>query len=82
MKPDCVKSLELLSDYHDGALTDAERTLVRTHLSKCPPCAGIFRDLDSIVVAAMSLRLGQGVNFPDEDAIWQRMAISKRTTIH
>jgi hypothetical protein len=76
---DCAKSLELLSDYHDGQLNDAERVEVQTHLAICGPCEGVFRDLDTIVMAATVLRAEPGIAFPDEDLVWQQMSFSKRT---
>lgn len=78
---DCAKSLELLSDFHDNGLDEALRVEVRTHLDECLPCAGVFRDLDTIVLAATVLRSEPGINFPDEQLIWQRMSIS-RGTVH
>jgi predicted anti-sigma-YlaC factor YlaD len=76
---DCAKSLELLSEFHDGALDEAWQAQVRTHLATCRPCAGVFRDLDTIVLAATALRSDQEMAFPDEQAIWQRMSIGNRT---
>ncbi|HVG35145.1 MAG TPA: zf-HC2 domain-containing protein [Pyrinomonadaceae bacterium] len=72
---ECAKSLELLSDFHDNALDETLRVEVRTHLDECRPCAGVFRDLDTIVLAATVLRSEPGVAFPDEQLIWQRMSI-------
>jgi predicted anti-sigma-YlaC factor YlaD len=76
---DCAKSLELLSDFRDGRLEEPLSLEVKTHLARCYPCAGVFRDLDSIVLAALSLRTEPGVSFPDERLIWQRMSIGKGT---
>jgi Putative zinc-finger len=76
---DCAKSLELLSDFRDGVLEEPLSMEVRTHLTLCVPCAGVFQDLDSIVLAAMTLRTEPGLAFPDEQAIWQRMSITKGT---
>jgi len=75
----CAKSLELLSDFHDGMLEEALQVEVRTHLAGCNPCAGVFEDLDTIVLAATTLRANPEVAFPDEQAIWQRMNIGKPT---
>jgi hypothetical protein len=72
---ECAKSLELLSDFHDNALDETLRAQVRTHLDECLPCAGVFRDLDTIVLAATVLRSEPGMAFPDEQLIWQRMSI-------
>ncbi len=74
---DCVKSIMLLSDFHDGALNQEEQAQVRAHLALCSPCKGIFRDIDTIVTAASKLRDEQGIAFPDENVLWQRMQIAK-----
>ena len=74
---DCAKYLELLSDYCDGALDDDARSLVQTHLKDCIPCDGISRELDSIVRTAVVLR-SDSISFPDEEAIWQRLSLSKQ----
>ena len=76
---ECAKSLELLSDLHDGMLEEALQAEVRIHLAGCNPCAGVFRDLDTIVLAATTLRTNSELAFPDERVIWQRMSIGKPT---
>lgn len=78
---DCTKSLELLSEFRDGALDETGRMEVHTHLTLCGPCADIFNDLDSIVLAATALRSStdQEIAFPDEQLIWQRMNFAGRT---
>jgi anti-sigma factor ChrR (cupin superfamily) len=77
---DCTKSLELLSEFRDGALDETGRMEVHTHLTLCGPCADIFNDLDSIVLAATALRSSeQEIAFPDEQVIWQRMNFAGRT---
>ncbi len=76
---DCAKSLEMLSEFHDGALNEALKAEVQTHLVLCNPCAGVFRDLDTIVLAAAALHTDSEVAFPDENLIWQRMSFSNRT---
>jgi anti-sigma factor ChrR (cupin superfamily) len=77
---DCAKSLELLSEFRDGALDEAGRMEVKTHLTLCGPCADVFDDLDSIVLAATALRSSeQEIAFPDERVIWQRMNFAGRT---
>lgn len=70
---DCEESLPLLSDYHAGELDETARDGVRDHLGCCPPCDGIYHDVETIVVSASSLREEEGISFPDENAIWQRM---------
>ncbi|HYY56699.1 MAG TPA: zf-HC2 domain-containing protein [Pyrinomonadaceae bacterium] len=74
---DCAKSLELLSDFHDGVLDTTAQSEVKTHLETCRPCAGVFRDLDTIVMAAAVLRAEPGIAFPDDTLVWQRLSISK-----
>lgn len=78
-KPECADSLELLSEYHAGRLDPEQRAWVETHLADCLPCAGVLHDIDAIVVTATAVRGAgdDGVAFPDEDALWQRMSISK-----
>jgi anti-sigma factor (TIGR02949 family) len=41
MKPNCRRICDLLVQYADGALSDAERADVERHLEACPPCRGI-----------------------------------------
>lgn len=77
---DCAKSLELLSDFHDGALDEVWQVEVQAHLTSCGPCAGVFYDLDIIILAASVLRSSeQEIAFPDENVIWQRMNFARRT---
>ncbi len=76
-KQKCEDSLELLSEYHAGRLDEGQRGWVETHLAECLPCAGVLGDIGSIVVAATLVRNEESVTFPDEDALWQRMAIGK-----
>ena len=73
---DCIESLPLLSDLHDGALDDTLGVQVKTHLAECPPCADVFSDLSQIVNVAVALNLKQEISFPDEDALWRRMRIA------
>jgi predicted anti-sigma-YlaC factor YlaD len=76
---DCAKSLELLSEFRDGVLEEPLYVEVQTHLAVCHPCAGVFQDLDSIVLAATALSAEPALAFPDEQLIWQRMSIGKGT---
>ena len=77
---DCAKSLEMLSEFRDGFIADADRALVSAHLALCPPCLGIFKDLDSIVAAATSLLSADQIAFPDETIIWERVTVKR--TVH
>jgi predicted anti-sigma-YlaC factor YlaD len=79
---DCAKSLAMLSEFHDGALDEERRALVRAHLALCPPCEDVFKDLDTIVAAALVLREEREIAFPDENLLWQRMALKPDRTIH
>ena len=75
---DCTESIILLSEFHDDALDEHRRVEVQTHLSDCPPCADVLRDLDEIVHRAVTLREYQEINFPDEDVLWLRMGLRER----
>jgi anti-sigma factor ChrR (cupin superfamily) len=75
---DCARSLELLSDYTAGGLDEAENILVRAHLSTCIECDGVLKDLLLIVEAAAALRNTNGFQYPDENAVWQRLSLDKR----
>jgi anti-sigma factor ChrR (cupin superfamily) len=71
---DCSESLELLSEYRAGALGEAEAILVRTHLTACHDCDGVFKDLELILQAVVTLRNANGYNYPDENALWQSLS--------
>jgi predicted anti-sigma-YlaC factor YlaD len=75
---DCSESLELLSEYRVGALGESELVLVRTHLSTCRDCDGVFKDLELILQAVASLRETNGYAYPDENVIWQRLSLSQK----
>ena len=75
---DCSESLELLSEYRAGALEESQTILVRTHLSGCTDCDGVFKDLELILQAAASLRNTNGFEYPDENAVWQRLSLSNK----
>lgn len=73
---DCIRIIELLSDFRDDALDGEEYTLVRVHLVECPPCADVFSELTVIIVAAADLRDNAGIHFPDENVLWQRLELA------
>ena len=75
---DCSESLELLSDYRAGALGESETVLVRTHLLGCTDCDGVFKDLELILQAVVSLRETNGYVYPDENVVWQRLNLSNK----
>jgi predicted anti-sigma-YlaC factor YlaD len=72
---ECTESLNLLSDLHDGALDDALRTQVQSHLELCPECMNIFDDLGEIVNLAVALNQDPSIAFPDENDLWRRMKL-------
>jgi predicted anti-sigma-YlaC factor YlaD len=77
----CARSLSLLSDYRDGVLDEEEKALVRHHLAECPPCLVVLQDVELIIMSAPMIGGEEGIAYPDESAIWQRMRITK-TTVH
>ncbi|MET0624100.1 MAG: zf-HC2 domain-containing protein [Pyrinomonadaceae bacterium] len=74
---DCARSIELLSDYDAGLLGDDDKLLVITHLSTCADCDGVFQDLKIIVQTAIAMRSENGIAYPDEEALWQRLSASR-----
>jgi hypothetical protein len=74
---DCARSIELLSDYDAGLLGDNDVVFVRTHLLDCPDCDGVFRDLKLIVQTALAMRSENGIAYPDEEALWQRLSANR-----
>jgi predicted anti-sigma-YlaC factor YlaD len=68
----CVKSLKLLSEYHDGSLNVIKTSRVRMHLMICPSCRGIFNDLEQIIAAAAELRNNSSGACPDDKVGWRR----------
>jgi len=74
---DCAKSIELLSEYNAGSLGDDDIILVRTHLSSCVDCDGVFQDLKLIVQTALAMRSENGIAYPDEEVLWQRVSASR-----
>ena len=74
---DCAKSIELLSDYSAGSLGDEDSIFVRTHLGACVDCDGVFRDLKLIVETALAMRSENGIAYPDEEVLWQRLSAGR-----
>jgi len=74
---DCARSIELLSEYDAGLLGDDDVIFVRTHLSACADCDGVFQDLKLIVLTALSMRSENGIAYPDEEALWQRLSANR-----
>lgn len=75
----CLESLKLLSDYRDAVLDEMICQEIKKHLGDCPPCDGLFRDLDLIVRTSMQLREEYDViSFPDENAVWQHIVLRRQ----
>ena len=74
---DCARSIELLSDYDAGLLGDDDKLFVITHLGSCADCDGVFRDLKLIVQTALSMRSENGIAYPDEESLWQRLSANR-----
>ena len=45
----CREFVELVTDYLDGALPDAERARFEAHLAECDGCAGYLEDTRRLV---------------------------------
>jgi len=74
---DCARSIELLSDYDAGLLGADDKLFVITHLSACADCDGVFRDLKLIVQTAFAMRGENGIAYPDEEGLWQRLSANR-----
>lgn len=70
----CTESLGLLSEFYENSLDEGATTQVRTHLTRCGECAGIYEELTVIVRASHELRSEETIVFPDENLIWQRIS--------
>ena len=77
---DCARSIELLSEYSAGSLGDDDVLFVKTHLSSCTDCNGVFEDLKVIVETALAMRSENGIAYPDAEILWQR--VSARRIVH
>ena len=77
----CAQSIELLSEFHAGQLDEPIKVEVTEHLLVCVPCADVLQDLKLIIGAARFLQNEDGITFPDEDAVWQRMRFAKRIAL-
>ena len=76
---DCDISIELISEYSVGSLGDDDSNLVKTHLLTCPDCEGGLKDLALIVQTAHALRSENGLAYPDEEILWQRVSVGRIT---
>jgi anti-sigma factor (TIGR02949 family) len=60
---DCVELVELVTDYLDGALPDAQAQRLERHLGTCPGCTEYLEQLRTV---AGSLRGLTEESFPEE----------------
>lgn len=63
-----------LSDYLDGELPSAERSVVEAHLRNCAPCAAVLHDLRRVVARAQSVK----ARAPQAD-LWAGIAVRLET---
>ena len=68
----CEKCQDLISDFVDGALSQADQATLNSHLEECLDCAGVRSDLQSIVGFCRTHR-GEYAGPPNELALWQRI---------
>jgi predicted anti-sigma-YlaC factor YlaD len=68
----CEKCQELLSDFFDGAMSDADRATLGAHLEECLPCFNVHAELDSVVSFCRDHR-GEYDAPPNEQALWLRI---------
>ncbi|MDQ3820821.1 MAG: anti-sigma factor [Acidobacteriota bacterium] len=68
----CEKCQELLGDFLDDAMTDADRVSFNAHLEECLPCYNVHAELNSIVSFCREHR-GEYDAPPNERALWLRI---------
>jgi hypothetical protein len=68
----CEKCQELLSDFFDDAMSDADRATLGAHLEECLPCFNVHAELNSIVSFCRDHR-GEYDAPPNEQALWLRI---------
>jgi anti-sigma factor RsiW len=68
----CEKCQELLSDFLDGALSDAESASFSAHLEECLGCYHVHTEMDSILSFCRDTR-GEYDAPPNEHALWLRI---------
>jgi anti-sigma factor RsiW len=44
----CIEVVELITDYLEGALADAERRRVEVHLDSCPGCSEYLEQMKTV----------------------------------
>ena len=68
----CEKCQELLSDFLDDAMNEAERATFSAHLEECLPCYNAHAEMNSIVSFCRESR-GQYDAPPNDQALWLRI---------
>lgn len=68
----CEKCQDLISDFVDGSLSNADQLTLNAHLEECLGCADVRNDLQSIVSFCKTQR-GQYAAPPNERALWLRI---------
>jgi hypothetical protein len=68
----CEKCQELLSDFLDDAMNEAERATFSAHLEECLPCYNVHAEMNSIVSFCRESR-GQYDAPPNDQALWLRI---------
>jgi anti-sigma factor RsiW len=68
----CEKCQELLSDFLDGAIGDADRSTFDAHLQECLPCFNVHAEMNSIVTFCRETR-GEDLAPPNPQALWLRI---------
>ena len=68
----CEKCQELLSDFLDDAMNEAERAAFSAHLEECLPCYNAHAEMNSIVSFCRESR-GQYDAPPNDQALWLRI---------
>ena len=68
----CEKCQELLSEFLDEAMSDADRASFNRHLEECLPCYNVHAELNSIVSFCREHRAEYEAP-PNERALWLRI---------
>lgn len=68
----CEKCQDLISDFLDSSLSREDQSTLNSHLEECLGCAGVRKDLESIVGFCRTQR-GQYSAPPNEQALWLRV---------
>ena len=72
----CVEQVELITDYLEGALPDAERTRVERHLETCPGCTEYLEQMRSLAGGLGGLR--EDLTPDSRDAVIEAFRRSRR----